>query len=82
MKFRALRCPYCKYVWSKRAEPFPVSCPRCKKRFDYPTSSEELEEAEIITASSVTKRAWLNDANKFSTQCKSIDDVLDRMEEL
>jgi len=28
-------CEYCEYVWESRKET-PKSCPRCKKRFDYP----------------------------------------------
>ena len=27
-------CEHCQYEWSPRVEQ-PVSCPRCKRRFDY-----------------------------------------------
>jgi|GEM_PF-1693943 rubrerythrin len=33
-------CGYCGYEWMARKEE-PVSCPRCKRRFDYPELSEE-----------------------------------------
>jgi hypothetical protein len=31
-----MRCEYCSYEWAPRTES-PVACPRCKKRFDYPS---------------------------------------------
>lgn len=30
-----MKCEHCDYEWNARKE-HPVSCPRCKKRFDYP----------------------------------------------
>ncbi len=30
-----MKCPYCGYEWKPR-KPNPVSCPRCKRRLDYP----------------------------------------------
>jgi len=30
-----MKCPFCGYQWEERNND-PVSCPRCKKRFDYP----------------------------------------------
>jgi len=30
-----MKCRFCAYVWNPRKSS-PVSCPRCKKRFDYP----------------------------------------------
>ena len=29
-----MKCKYCKYEWEPRKKN-PISCPRCKKRFDY-----------------------------------------------
>ncbi len=31
-----MKCVYCEYVWKPRKD-VVVSCPRCKRRFDYPT---------------------------------------------
>ena len=27
-------CPYCRNVWRAKADREPVSCPKCKRRFD------------------------------------------------
>jgi len=35
-----LRCVYCNYKWFGRKKN-PKSCPRCKRRFDYPLTIEE-----------------------------------------
>ena len=29
-----MKCKYCGYEWESRKEN-PISCPRCKRRFDY-----------------------------------------------
>jgi len=29
-----MKCKYCSYDWKSRKDE-PVSCPRCKRRFDY-----------------------------------------------
>ncbi|MCK4717479.1 MAG: nucleotidyltransferase, partial [Thermoplasmata archaeon] len=34
-----MKCSYCSYEWNPR-KPDPVSCPRCKRRFDYPGRKE------------------------------------------
>ncbi len=31
-----MKCVFCEYVWKPRKDVM-VSCPRCKRRFDYPT---------------------------------------------
>ena len=31
-----MKCQFCGYEWKPR-KPKPVACPRCKRRFDYPT---------------------------------------------
>jgi predicted Zn-ribbon and HTH transcriptional regulator len=36
---RKMKCTYCKYEWEPRKEK-PKACPRCKRRFDYPTAME------------------------------------------
>lgn len=33
-----MKCDKCGYKWNNRLIE-PVSCPRCKRRFDYPKSS-------------------------------------------
>jgi hypothetical protein len=35
-----MKCEYCNYEWETRKEQ-PVSCPRCKRRFDYPKDASE-----------------------------------------
>jgi len=41
-----MKCPYCNYEWIPR-KPMPVSCPRCKRRFDYPSAtSDPLKKAK------------------------------------
>lgn len=74
--YRVLRCPYCKYVWSKRGENLPVSCPRCKKRFDYPADTKTLEEEEELTDDI---KGLLADANRVSLQCSSLDETMDKL---
>jgi rubrerythrin len=32
-------CERCGYKWKEKKEN-PISCPRCKRRFDYPNSSQ------------------------------------------
>jgi ssDNA-binding Zn-finger/Zn-ribbon topoisomerase 1 len=81
LDFTAVRCPYCKYVWAKRKEHIPVSCPRCKKRFDYPGNLVELEQANVSTDSDSTKKDWLTDANRHSLQYDSLDEILDKLEQ-
>lgn len=39
-----MKCPYCGYEWKTR-KPNPISCPRCKRRFDYPRLSDPLQKA-------------------------------------
>lgn len=34
-----MKCKFCGYMWSPRRE-YPKSCPRCKRRFDYPSRKE------------------------------------------
>ena len=36
-------CEYCEYEWETRKEN-PKSCPRCKKRFDYPKKENTQED--------------------------------------
>jgi hypothetical protein len=73
--YTLLRCPYCKYIWSKRGDFSPVSCPRCKKRFDYPEKTITLEKVEV-TSDDI--REYLEAANNISIQCKSLDETLDK----
>ncbi|MDG6221072.1 MAG: hypothetical protein QCI38_06445 [Candidatus Thermoplasmatota archaeon] len=44
-----MECEYCGYQWSPRTTS-PVSCPRCKRRFDYPDkiSEDPLQGAERL----------------------------------
>ena len=74
-----LRCPFCKYVWSKREERMPISCPRCKKRFDYRGNHVEPEQRTLTAESYSDLRECLYDANRHSLQCASLEEVLDRM---
>jgi hypothetical protein len=69
-----LRCPHCKYVWCKRAEK-PVSCPRCKKRFDYPSNRKTLEEEDLLTDDI---REFLKDANRMSLESESLDETMEK----
>lgn len=36
---RKMKCKYCNYEWEPRKKQ-PKACPRCKRRFDYPTATE------------------------------------------
>ena len=82
VNFVALRCPYCKYVWSRRTELMPVSCPRCKKRFDYPGDYVDLEEGDVISDTYYTMREWLAAANRYTRKCESLDEVMEKLEQL
>ncbi len=73
--YKVLRCPICKYVWSKRGDQLPVSCPRCKKRFDYPGHTRELEQLEAETD---TIRDWLVEAKRISLQCESLEETIEK----
>jgi hypothetical protein len=45
-----MKCRYCGYEWEPR-KPEPVSCPRCKRRFDFPRkmgSEDPLAEAMAV----------------------------------
>lgn len=75
--YKVLRCPNCKYIWIKRGEVLPVSCPRCKKRFDYPGNSRTLEEADVADDSI---RDLLVDANRISSQCESLDETIEKVD--
>jgi phage FluMu protein Com len=81
LNFTAVRCPYCKYVWAKREEHMPVSCPRCKKRFDYPGNRVELEQVNITADSDSTKKEWLTNANRHSFQYDSLNKISDKVEQ-
>ena len=81
LNFTAVRCPYCKYVWAKRGEHMPVSCSRCKKRFDYPGNRVELEQVNVTTGSDSSKKDWLKNANGHSLQCDSLDEMTDKLEQ-
>jgi len=74
--YKVLWCPHCRYVWSKRGENLPVSCPRCKKRFDYPGETRKLEEGEV-TSDYIS--GWLGDANRLSPQCESLEEVMEKL---
>lgn len=37
-----MECKYCDYEWKPMKEN-PLSCPRCKRRFDYPTKENSEE---------------------------------------
>jgi ribosomal protein L37AE/L43A len=74
--YKVLRCPNCKYVWSKRGDSLPVSCPRCKKRFDYPGNTRELEQG-VVGSDAI--RDWLEEANRISLQCESLEEILEKL---
>lgn len=38
-------CELCGYEWNPRKDN-PVSCPRCKRRFDYPKVGDMLKNGE------------------------------------
>ena len=78
--FTVLRCPYCKYIWARRGERMPVSCPRCKRRFDYRENRVKLEQTEV-TSSHSDMGGWLDEANHYSLQCNSLEEVENRMEQ-
>jgi phage FluMu protein Com len=77
----ALRCPHCKYVWARREERMPVSCPRCKKRFDYIENRVELEQMKVATASYSDMKDWLIEANRHSLQWDSMEEIAERLEQ-
>jgi hypothetical protein len=37
-----MKCGYCDYQWQPRKQK-PISCPRCKHRFDYPGEIKRIE---------------------------------------
>ena len=74
--YKILMCPECKYIWSKRLESPPVSCPRCKKRFDYPGNTKILEEQEV-TSDAI--RDWLDEARRVSLQCRSLEEIMEKL---
>jgi len=37
-----VKCQYCGYEWKAKIKN-PISCPRCKRRFDYPTKEVKNE---------------------------------------
>lgn len=77
--YKVLRCPYCGYIWIKRKENLPVSCPRCKKRFDYPENPKTLEEEEI-TSDCISD--FLEEAKRaLSYQSKSLAEIMEKMED-
>jgi len=39
------KCPYCGYEWILRISN-PKSCPRCKRRFDYPLKRKSEDDYE------------------------------------
>ena len=39
IKDKIRKCRFCDYEWLSKVDD-PVSCPRCKKRFDYPNNNE------------------------------------------
>ena len=78
-KYTVLRCPWCKYVWVRRAECMPISCPRCKKRFDYGDNRTALEKAEHLANAYSAMREWLVSANRHSLQCDSLEEVEERI---
>lgn len=58
----------------------PVSCPRCKKRFDYCGNYIELEQMKVTVGSYSEVRDWLIDANRYSLQCDSLEEAAERTE--
>jgi hypothetical protein len=54
-----------------------VSCPRCKKRFDYPGNTREIEQQEV-EADAI--RDWLVEANRTSLQCESLEETMEKLE--
>jgi len=40
-------CKFCTYEWESRRE-MPKACPRCKRRFDYPSLQERIEMSKKI----------------------------------
>lgn len=72
---RVLRCPYCKYIWCKRGKKQPVSCPRCKKRFDYPSDRKTLEEEDLLVDD---LNEFLVDANRMSLESESLEETMDK----
>ena len=73
--YTLLRCPYCRYIWTKRAETLPVSCPRCKKRFDYPGNAKTLEEEN---GDFDDIKGVLEAANRISFICESLEETMEK----
>ena len=40
-----MKCEKCQYEWKNRQDQ-PKSCPRCKRRFDYPKTSPDVKEPQ------------------------------------
>jgi DNA-directed RNA polymerase subunit RPC12/RpoP len=45
VKKKKVKCGYCGYRWEPRVSS-PISCPRCKRRFDYKAVSEVLKQID------------------------------------
>ena len=49
-----MKCKFCDYEWKPR-KPKPVACPRCKRRFDYPT---DITEEDLIAKAKNIERGF------------------------
>ena len=58
----------------------PVSCPRCKKRFDYHGNHIKLEQAMVSEESYSSLKDWLIQASQYSLQYNSLEEVTDMMQ--
>ncbi len=60
------KCKFCGYKWLKRYEAEPMSCPACKKRFDYQFKRKKVEAELQHSASKTTMEVKLLNGTKDS----------------
>lgn len=77
MEYEVARCPFCRNVWKTRQTNI-VSCPKCKRRFDYVGKEVEPEKAKVDFDSYSSFFKWLEEAKKISGQCSTLKEVLKR----
>lgn len=71
-----MKCKFCDYEWQNRKE-VPVSCPRCRKRFDYPFKELETYRERINITNENPFDAIINDS-KVNLNKKSMPKELIR----
>ena len=70
--------PDCRHVWLKRVNRQPKQCQRCKHLLDYPGHTPaKLFRLTFNTYGEAV--IWADEANKIASQCKDVDELLNKM---